>query len=139
MDLTAVAWLQVLLLGGLVGALGQGARVVVGLKKLSDDAVAKGGEAESIQPARLLTSLLIGFIAGALTALTLGLKMNDTVSLQQILGVAAAGYAGADFIEGFMSRTPLSAGATAQTGSTTTTTTGGSTVPASVTADGYLG
>ncbi|MDX2169001.1 MAG: hypothetical protein SF182_18180 [Deltaproteobacteria bacterium] len=138
MDLTAVEWLQVLLLGGLVGALGQGARVVVGLKKLGDEAAAKGGAAEPLQPSRMVTSLLIGFIAGALTSLTLGVKMNATVSLQQILGVASAGYAGADFIEGFMSRTPL-APATSNAGAAAPAAAGAATAAATSVADGYLG
>lgn len=101
---TATAWLQLLLLGGLLGAVGQGARVVVGLKKLADEAAAAGKEFyERMVTSRLVISLAIGFIAGALAAILAGINLSQ-VSLQQILALAGAGYVGADFIEGAMSR-----------------------------------
>lgn len=142
MEQNVVQWIQIIALGGLLGALGQGARVVVGLKKLSDATAATGGAAEQIEPSRMVTSLLIGFIAGALAAMMMGIDVDAKVSLQQVLGLAGAGYAGTDFIEGFLSRTPLSP-PTQQTTTTTTTTTaatGSGLQPViATTADDYLG
>jgi hypothetical protein len=103
--LSAYQWLQLIGLGGSVGALGQGARMIVGLKKLND---ATSGTSTSVsdllQINKLIISLAIGFIAGALAAAG-AVADIDKVSVQQILALAAAGYAGADFIEGFMQRT----------------------------------
>ncbi|MGH7788124.1 MAG: hypothetical protein ACRERC_14725 [Candidatus Binatia bacterium] len=110
MNLSPIEWLNVIVLGGLMGALGQGARVVVGIKKLADEATAKQETTGSlIEPARILTSVFIGAIAGALAALLAGIDPAAKVSMQQVLGLAAAGYTGADFIEGFVSRNPLAA------------------------------
>jgi hypothetical protein len=35
-------WINVLLLGGMLGALGQGVRAVIGLKKVNDQAALEG-------------------------------------------------------------------------------------------------
>jgi hypothetical protein len=104
-------WLQVLALGGLVGAIGQGVRVIVGLKKLNDAASAQSTSgppvsvSDLIAADRLAVSLAIGFIAGAIAAATT-LKPHElsAISGTTVSGLAAAGYAGADFIEGIMSR-----------------------------------
>ncbi len=102
--LTAAQWIQLIVLGGIVGAAGQGARAIVGLKKAGDEAAASGKEwHEEIIVSRLVISLAIGFIAGALAAVLAGINL-DRVTLQQVLALAAAGYAGADFIEGAMSK-----------------------------------
>jgi len=101
---SALEWLQILFLGGIAGMLGQGARVIVGMKKLSEEAAAKGTETKDlVEPSRLMISLLIGFTAGALAALSSVSGAND-IGTQQVLALAGAGYAGADFIEGAMSR-----------------------------------
>jgi len=112
-------WLQIISLGGLLGACGQGARVIVGVKKLNDAAnsQSKGGEivavSDLVSTSRMLVSLAIGFIAGAFAAVaTFGANDLGAISGQKIAALAAAGYAGADFIEGFISRT-ASAGGTA--------------------------
>ena len=102
--LTANEWIQLLILGGILGTVGQGARVIVGLKKLSDEAAAAGEERQSLMVvSRLVISIALGFIAGALAAVLAGIKLSE-VSLQQVLALAAAGYVGADFIEGAMAR-----------------------------------
>jgi hypothetical protein len=102
--LSAVEWLQLLGLGGLAGALGQGARTIVGLKKLGDAASsANVSTASLIAVSRIVTSLAIGFVAGALAAVGI-LDSPASVSTEQIFGMVAAGYAGADFIEGIISR-----------------------------------
>lgn len=102
--MSALQWLQILGLGSLAGAIGQMARVAVGLGKLSVDP-ARGGSSlsESIEPSRLLISIAIGSTAGALTALFGGFNVTD-ISPEQVAGLAAAGYAGADAIEGLTLR-----------------------------------
>jgi hypothetical protein len=59
--------------GGVLGAVGQGIRVIVGLKKVYDEALQKGiAFSDSFNGASLLFSLLIGFIAGVLGIIGLG-------------------------------------------------------------------
>jgi hypothetical protein len=66
----AVDWIWIVLLGALLGAAGQGVRIIVGLKKASDEAATLGHRfAEHFEPARLLVSLLIGAVAGVLAAI----------------------------------------------------------------------
>jgi hypothetical protein len=104
--IAAIQWIEVIVLGGLAGALGQGARAIVGLKKLGDEAAAEGRSSKELfEATRLFISLAIGFTAGALAAvLTVENLATGRVTMEQILAFAAAGYAGADFIEGAMSR-----------------------------------
>ena len=121
--LSIYEWLQVLTLGGVVGAIGQGVRVIVGLKKLSDAASSQStadvpvSTSDLIAGTRLAVSLAIGFIAGAIAAATT-LKHAElgAISGTTLGGLAAAGYAGADFIEGFMSRAEAAPGTPAGTG-----------------------
>ncbi|MFL6856575.1 MAG: hypothetical protein ACJ8EB_01560 [Allosphingosinicella sp.] len=106
---SVVQWLQVLLLGGVAGAIGQGVRTLVGFKKLND--AAAGGTAEVgdlVSAHRLFVPLLIGFFAGALAGAS---TITDIlkVTAEQVLALVGAGYAGADFIEGFMTRIAPSA------------------------------
>ena len=104
--MTATEWITGLLLGGLLGMLGQGIRIIVGLKKLNDEASVEGANFSStFQGSRLGLSLLIGFIAGGLAVIgfaqTPGLK---TPSRELIVTLLGAGYAGTDFIEGFIQK-----------------------------------
>jgi hypothetical protein len=101
--------LEVLILGGLMGLLGQGARSVVGLKKMVDDAnVADLSPNDLFQAARLLVSLMIGFLVGVAAALIhFGPGADATTDMSKIdwhvmIGFASAGYAGTDILEGFM-------------------------------------
>lgn len=91
-------WLGILTVGIILGALGQGARTIVGFKKFNDD----NSAAAVFDGVRLLISFGIGGVAGALAALTV--LPSTGVTSAQLLGVAAAGYTGSDFIEGFISR-----------------------------------
>lgn len=109
MDATfsAYEWLQLLSLGGVAGMLGQGARTLVGFKKLHDAASATGGGiSEMIQVNRLFISFATGFVAGALAAATTisTVEALRAISLQQVLALASAGYLGSDFIEGLITR-----------------------------------
>lgn len=113
--------------GGLLGTLGQGIRMAIGLKKLSDtNATKTEGLKEDLNGTRLLLSLFIGFIAGALFLI---MKGTDEIDKQDfIFSVIAAGYSGADFIEGlfktYISKIDITATAnTATTASTTTANT----------------
>ncbi|WP_066724471.1 MULTISPECIES: hypothetical protein [Hyphomicrobiales] len=116
--------LSALLLAGLMGMVGQGARTVVGLKKLHDfNATQAPDQATTFLASRLVISLIIGFIAGVLAALAVGLdKLAGPAgaAVEVLLGLAAAGYAGADFIEGFMSKAPAITGGAGTTGTAST-------------------
>lgn len=95
--------------GGLLGAMGQGIRIAVGLKKLSDSnaqKIAKGDvndPPEKMDNGRLWVSIFIGFIAGAIGMIIKGtsLKGVDGYQTEAIITIIAIGYAGSDFIEGF--------------------------------------
>ena len=91
--------------GGLLGSLGQGIRIAVGLKKLNDSnskAVIQGNPTEPFSASRLITSIFIGFVAGALGMLLKNptLASKGDYSTEAILTIIALGYSGADFIEG---------------------------------------
>jgi hypothetical protein len=100
---TPFQWLEVVSLGILLGAVGQGARAIVGIKK----AIANAGDSNAMSPpfdsARLLISFGIGGVAGAFAAITMITDLA-AINLQTLFTIAASGYAGADFIEGFMGR-----------------------------------
>jgi hypothetical protein len=95
--------ITVLLLGGLLGLFGQGARAVVGLKTLADYANAPNPTQNDVfNAARLTVSLIIGFLAGVAAALTCVLaKVQFTDIGDHLLQFAAAGYVGTDVIEAF--------------------------------------
>ena len=100
----AADWIIALVLGGILGMIGQGIRVVVGLKKINDQA-SKTNQAfsEIFQGSVLAISLLIGFIAGALAMIGVSCNLVEArPSKELILTLIAAGYAGTDFIEGFI-------------------------------------
>ena len=98
----AVAILYIVL-GVLLGAVGQGARAVIGIKKAADEAAADGKTRvdEWFDVKRFLFSLIIGAIAGCLAAILL---LEAPVNQELMLGLVAAGYAGTDFIEGLISK-----------------------------------
>jgi len=94
--------LQAIALGALLGALGQGARMIVGLKKTADEARAQKLDFSAVfEASQLWISIVIGAVAGGLATLTMLDKMNPPAK-ETIMALIAAGYAGADFIEGFM-------------------------------------
>ena len=104
---SVIEWLQLIGLGGLLGVLGQGIRMIVGFKKLHDESAEKGVTiSDLVRIDRIIVPLLIGFIAGALASIPT-LEKPAEISAEQLLTLLAAGYAGADFIEGFMSRMKL--------------------------------
>ncbi|HEX3675047.1 MAG TPA: hypothetical protein VHU87_12300 [Rhizomicrobium sp.] len=97
-------WLELILLAGLAGAVGQCARIIVGIKKVNDMASATNQPiGDLFQLSRLVISLLIGFVAGVLAVLVMSPNIH-AITASTIMALAAAGYTGADFIEGIMSR-----------------------------------
>ncbi len=104
--MTIFEWTQLIALGGLAGAVGQGARAIIGLKKAHDAASSANARlGQMIEASKLFVSLGIGFVAGALSAIFL-IQDIRLVPSQQIFALIAAGYAGGDLIEGLISRVP---------------------------------
>jgi hypothetical protein len=90
------------ILGAVLGAVGQGTRAIIGIKKATDQAAVEGKKIEEwFELKRLLFSLIIGAIAGCLAAITI---LGAPVNKELLLGLVAAGYAGTDFIEGLISK-----------------------------------
>ena len=108
-------WLSIILLGGVMGALGQGVRAGLGFKKLQDE-VGEDGTAFSAKfsASRFYTSIFLGFVVGALTALYLAAEkvIPDTSDKQPIfaadkstlIALMVAGYSGVDAIEGLANK-----------------------------------
>lgn len=93
------------LAGGLLGSLGQGIRLAVGLKKLNAENTknqAADAATEPISGARIILSIFMGFIAGALGMIVKGASLSSggDFSTESIITIIAIGYSGADFIEG---------------------------------------
>jgi hypothetical protein len=93
------------LAGGLLGALGQGIRTAVGLKKFNEENTAKAAEnkpPEAFSISRMVISIFIGFVAGAIGMLVKGsgLAVKGDYSTESIITIITIGYSGADFIEG---------------------------------------
>lgn len=111
--------LAFIILGGLMGLVGQVARVVIGLKGMSDNAKAQGlSSSDLFEAGRLVTSCLIGFAVGIAAAL-ITFHGGDTNNIPAItwdilLAWIAAGYAGTDFLEGFISQYLPQGGAAAK-------------------------
>ena len=95
-----------LLLCGFLGLLGQGVRAIVGLKNAGSLNSNTPSEQAEFSLAYLALSLMIGFIAGVLAGVALNLETIVTIDpsdWKTLLGIAASGYIGADFIENTMS------------------------------------
>jgi hypothetical protein len=96
--------LSIILLGALLGIVGQMIRVLVGLKKLKDASETKSDFDDKFDLKKLILSLvyasIIGLAAGTLMAVD---NLDKVWDRSTILAIVAAGYAGVDFIEGFLS------------------------------------
>jgi uncharacterized membrane protein YeaQ/YmgE (transglycosylase-associated protein family) len=96
-DLLPIYWY--LIAGFVLGLIGQLTRILVGIKKQYDST--NKDLSQWFNPTRLIISLVIGGLAGLFAGLFLsGQIINSTF----YLAVIAAGYAGADFIEGFLQK-----------------------------------
>lgn len=95
-----------LLIGIVLGLLGQVARAAVGLKKESDAKAAGTSLGQVVDVSQITMSLLYGAAAGGLAALLMGdSKMALIGSDQSVwLALVGAGYSGSDFIEGVMTK-----------------------------------
>lgn len=104
--MTIIDWITQLAFGGILGVLGQSIRVVPGLKKVNDAAHTKGVRFKDMfEASQFMLSLLIGFVAGAIAILAI----SDSAQLlkptrEMIVSLMGAGYAGSDFIEGFIKK-----------------------------------
>lgn len=103
--------LQLIALGAIAGAFGQGLRVIVGVKKANDEASSQGKSLreKGFDTSRMFFSLFIGSIAGGIGIFTLtgfSDEVANNITMQMFFGVVGIGYAGTDFIEGFI-RTQL--------------------------------
>jgi hypothetical protein len=106
-------YIKLILLGGLIGIVGQLLHAGAGLIKMSGPASASSaGGFAAFLAARFIISLFIGFIAGAAAAFFLvGTTQQTAFNGTTILCLGAAGYAGVDFIEGIAGRFTTSASA----------------------------
>lgn len=89
--------------GGILGVLGQGIRIAVGLKKFNEENSVKaleGKSTEAFSTSRLVISIFIGFVAGALGMIIKAPEANANYDKEFVLTIIAVGYSGADFIEG---------------------------------------
>lgn len=104
--MTVNDWLSAISLGLVCGALGQGLRIVAGLKKLADQATDTSSVSDQLVVSRILISLLIGSVAGALGVIGFlqGKTTVDGLQADVIVTLMGIGYAGADFIEAFMTK-----------------------------------
>jgi len=97
-----------LLIGGLLGLVGQILRFAVGYKKMNDEASKTQKHTKDLFVfSTLVSSLLIGFAAGILAMASISTfdsHFLDSDLRQKILTLIASGYAGTDFIEGFVKR-----------------------------------
>jgi hypothetical protein len=97
--------LMKLLVGGILGLAGQGARAIVGLKKVNDTAQQEGTTfSAEFRLSTLLISFMIGFVAGIVAVISIDMPEDDLIDKTTILAIFAAGYAGTDFIEGFIKK-----------------------------------
>jgi hypothetical protein len=89
----------------LLGFFGQGLRAAAGLKKQADEADAKGKTlGEAFDRTSFIFSLFVGSIAGMAAYLGMLYGADGGADFSKgtvVLGIVAAGYAGADFIESF--------------------------------------
>jgi hypothetical protein len=112
---TSADWAYFLAICGMMGITGQFVRAIAGVKKANDEAATlKVGFADVFDWPRFLTSIAIGFAAGIIAGLSI---KPDAITPQFLLGILAAGYSGADFIEAFLKKsvpdTQKAAGASA--------------------------
>jgi hypothetical protein len=95
-----------LLVGALLGAAGQGARVVVGLKKERAAARANSrGVRDWFDSHELAVSFILGAVAGIAAAVT-QYDANVEITKSMLMGFAGAGYSGSDFFSGLFKRSP---------------------------------
>lgn len=110
METTPSNILILIVLGAILGMVGQGLRVIVGIKKVNDEAATNktvDEQKELFKAQRLVLSLIIAFAVGAVAGVLAAVTSTEVAfSKSLIFAFIAAGYAGTDFIEGFMKKNP---------------------------------
>lgn len=99
--------LVTLLLCGLMGLFGQGIRAAIGLKNAAALKSGMPDQQSEFNTAYFSVSMMIGFIAGILAGLAIGIDQLAIIGASNtkvLLGIAASGYAGTDFIENAFSK-----------------------------------
>ncbi len=86
-------------LGIVLGTVGQGARAIIGIKKAYKKCCKDKCTNDWFYPKKLIFSLFIGAISGALGAVLL---FGANIDKEFLIALVAIGYSGADFIEGFV-------------------------------------
>lgn len=94
---------------GVLSIVGQGIRIIIGLKKrnTANNAATPGTPEEPFDVSRLLSSIFIGFIAGVLALIAKLIASPNgklIITPEFMMTVIAGGYAGGDFIEGIMQK-----------------------------------
>jgi hypothetical protein len=91
-------YLILILLGGIVGMVGQLLRVIIGLKKAADSNLSPDYSRTTMS---LVLAFAVGGVAGVLAAIN---TTETTLDKSTLMAFLASGYAGTDFIEGFISK-----------------------------------
>lgn len=96
--------LILIILGAILGMVGQGIRVIIGLKKVNDKALQENkNPTDLIETKQLVLSLCIAFAIGAIAGVLAAVNSMDmSFTKSMVVAFIGAGYAGTDFIEGFM-------------------------------------
>jgi len=92
-------YLILILLGGILGSVGQLLRIIVGLKKSADKDITTDYK-------KVFLGLVLAFAVGGVAGVLAAVNVTDVSSFDKttIFAFIAAGYAGTDFIEGFMKK-----------------------------------
>lgn len=108
MERTPNEWLTLIVLASILGMAGQGLRAIVGIKKMNDADSQPGAPPEQFRMVQLVVSLIISLAVGAIAGVLAATSMEGEWNSGKITTFIAAGYAGTDFIEGWMKRQPAS-------------------------------
>ncbi len=99
--LSPMEYLILILLGGIVGTVGQLLRVIIGLKKAADTN-------QATDYRRTVLSLVLAFAIGGVAGVLAAINMTEvTIDKSTLMAFLTAGYAGTDFIEGFISKNKI--------------------------------
>src|SRR5262249_43797351 len=75
------------------------------LRKVSEQASSAGASfGDVFSASQLVVSVLIGSVAGMLGAMALGIDANEQLPVDKLVALMGTGYAGADFIEAFVTK-----------------------------------
>lgn len=100
-------FLQIILLSAILGMCGQVIRVMAGLKKVKDNAVDEVGKKIktilSDNSSSIVFSLIIALVVGGVAGILVIISTDSFVlDKSTLIALITAGYAGTDFIEGFL-------------------------------------